>query len=51
LDQVVDTEIGKLGHLNCWENVRTVHEPIWYSIFANCCTDEPFLEGSRMCSQ
>lgn len=22
LDSVVDTEIGKLGHLNCWENVR-----------------------------
>lgn len=23
LDSVVETEIGNLGHLNCWENVRT----------------------------
>lgn len=28
LDQVVETEIGALGHLNCWENVcRPLYSP------------------------
>lgn len=26
LDSVVETEIGRLGHLNCWENVRSPGE-------------------------
>lgn len=27
LNTVVETEIGRLGHLNCWENVRARRAP------------------------